>query len=111
VYDKQELLVPVEYYASLYPTQFVEEEAARAAKKEAKAESRAARVEGALAARPAGSKPTVEEVGQRETGAAAQGGQAAPAKPRLTPEEIERRKAEAAARRAQRQAKGDGEGS
>ncbi len=103
VYDKQTLMAPVEYYAALCPTQFAEEEAARAAKREAKAESRAARTEGAPAAQTAGGKPAAEEAKQRKAEAPA------PARPRLTSEEIERRKAEAAARRAQRQAKEEGE--
>jgi NADH-quinone oxidoreductase subunit I len=36
IYDKEELTVPVSYYARLYPTQYAEEEKARADKKKAK---------------------------------------------------------------------------
>jgi NADH-quinone oxidoreductase subunit I len=36
VYDKEELMVPVEYYAKLYPTQYAQEEAARAEKEQGK---------------------------------------------------------------------------
>jgi hypothetical protein len=35
-YDRQMLLVPVEYYAKLHPTDYEREEAARQAKEEAK---------------------------------------------------------------------------
>ncbi len=78
IYDKQELLVPLDYYAALYPNQYAQEEAARAAKDESKAAKRSAQAGGAAKAQPARGK--------------------------LSPEEIERRRAAAAARRAQRQA-------
>ncbi|NOZ29585.1 MAG: 4Fe-4S dicluster domain-containing protein [Chloroflexi bacterium] len=78
IYTKQELMVPLEYYAALYPNQFAAEEEARAAKEKAR-QARAS----------------------RQAGAAAKGG----GRGKLSPEEIERRRAAAAARRAQRQAK------
>ncbi|MCD6290062.1 MAG: 4Fe-4S binding protein [Anaerolineae bacterium] len=37
IYDKQALLVPLEYHAAIHPTEYAEEEAAKAAKAQAKA--------------------------------------------------------------------------
>ncbi|MER2599895.1 MAG: NADH-quinone oxidoreductase subunit I [Caldilineales bacterium] len=59
VYNKTELTVPLEYYASLYPTQFVEEEARRAEEEAKKAAKQAAKSGGKPAAKeaPAAAKP------------------------------------------------------
>ncbi|HEY63913.1 MAG TPA: NADH-quinone oxidoreductase subunit I [Caldilineae bacterium] len=55
ILDKQDLMVPLDYYAALYPEQYAAEEAARAAKEKAKA-ARAARrgARGGAGARGAG---------------------------------------------------------
>ncbi len=87
IFDLNELRVPTTYYASIRPTEWAEEEAAR---KEKEAE-KAARP----AARPA-EKPAAKPTPIALTAAPAE--PAAPAK--RSPEEIERLKAEAAARRA-----------
>ena len=71
VYNKTELTVPVEYYASIYPTQFAEEEARRAeedAKKAAKQAGKAPR-------------PGKEAAPAADAPAAAAAPAAAPAKP------------------------------
>lgn len=60
VYNKAELTVPLEYYASLYPTQFVEEETRRAEEEAKKAAKQAAKGGGKPAATketPAAAKP------------------------------------------------------
>ena len=73
VYDKEELTVPLEYYAALWPTQFAEEQERRAKEKEeelrreeekkkaaeAKAKAKAAGTEGA-AAKPKRSKEELD---------------------------------------------------
>jgi len=52
VYDMEELTVPVEYYAALYPTQYAEEEARRA-EEEARKAAKAAKRGGGRSAKPA----------------------------------------------------------
>ncbi len=93
VFDLQKLRVPTTYYASIRPTDWEEEEAARKAKEAEKAAkpAPAPKVGAGLAPAPAVQPP------------AAAPATAAPA-PSRTPEEIERLKAEAAARRAARAA-------
>lgn len=95
IYDKAELTVPVEYYAALYPTQYVEEETRRAeeeAKKAKKPGREKAPAPAAAAPAPAPAAPTP----------------AAPAAPiartstAISAEELERRRAEAKARSAAR---------
>jgi NADH-quinone oxidoreductase subunit I len=69
VYDKEELTVPLEYYAALWPTQFAEEQERRAKEKEeerrreeekkaAAAAKAAAKAGGAPAARAARPNPS-----------------------------------------------------
>jgi NADH-quinone oxidoreductase subunit I len=83
VFDLKELRVPTTYYARVHPTDWAEEEAARAAKEAEKA----AKVE-----KPAATPVNTEaQAGTRTEGAV---------RPQRTPEEIERLKADAAARRA-----------
>ncbi len=88
IYNMAELTVPVEYYAALYPTQFVEEEARRA-EEEAKKAKKPAR--GAKPAAPAAPAPPVAPAAAAATGATT-----------LSAEELERRRAEAKARVAAR---------
>jgi NADH-quinone oxidoreductase subunit I len=77
VYDKEELTVPVEYYAALWPTQYAaEEEARRKAKEEERAKAEAK-------AKAEADKAT-----------------AAAAKPQRSPEELQALKEQAAARAA-----------
>jgi len=86
IFDLRELRVPTTYYASIRPTDWAEEEAARLAKEAEKA-----------AAKPA-AKPAAAPVAAAGAAAPVPAEPAAPVK--RTPEEIERLKAEAAARRA-----------
>ena len=92
IYNMTELTVPLEYYASIYPTQFVEEEARRAEEeaKKAKKPARGAKPEAKPAAAAAAPAPAAAPV------AAAAGASA------LSAEELERRRAEAKARVAAR---------
>lgn len=90
VYDKEELTVPLEYYAALWPTQFAEEQERRAKEKE---EERR-REEEKKAAAEAKAKAKV---------AGAEGGEA---KPRRTKEELDAMKAQAAAKAAAAKAGG-----
>ena len=92
IYNMTELTVPLEYYASIYPTQFVEEEARRAEEeaKKAKKPARGAKPEAKAAAPAAAPTPTAAP-------AAAVAGASA-----LSAEELERRRAEAKARVAAR---------
>jgi NADH-quinone oxidoreductase subunit I len=86
VYDKEELTVPVEYYAALWPTQYAQEEKVRREAEEAeraKAEAKA--------------KADAEKAKQ------------AADKPKRTPEEIEAMKKKAAERAAAARAKASGE--
>ena len=83
VFDLKELRVPTTYYARIRPTDWAEEEAARAAKEAEKA---------AKAERPAAASGTADAGIETKT----DGGP----RPQRTPEEIERLKAEAAAKRA-----------
>ncbi len=89
IFDLRELRVPTTYYASIRPTDWAEEEAARKAKE---AEKAAAKPAAKPAARPAAAAAPVAAA------PAAPAEAAAPVK--RSPEEIERLKAEAAARRA-----------
>ncbi len=63
VYNMTELTVPLEYYASLYPTQFVEEEARRAEEEAKKAAKQAGKAKPAAKPAPApaaAAKPAAE---------------------------------------------------
>jgi NADH-quinone oxidoreductase subunit I len=128
VFDLKELRVPTTYYARIRPTDWAEEEAARAAKeaeKAAKAERPAPapgveikadasprpqrtseeieRLKAEAAAKRAAQAAGAEAATPAAPAPAAQETGAAPAvaeRPKRTPEEIERLKAEAAARRA-----------
>ncbi len=82
VYDKEELTVPLEYYAALWPTQFAEEQERRAKEKE---EERRREEEKKAAA---------------EAKAKAAGAEAGEARPKRTKEELEAMKAQAAAKAA-----------
>ena len=89
IYNMAELTVPVEYYASLYPTQFAEEEVRRAEEeaKKAKKPARGAKPE---------AKPEVKPVAAAAAPAAAPAAAVAGASA-LSAEELERRRAEAKA--------------
>ncbi|MCS6844496.1 MAG: 4Fe-4S binding protein [Caldilineales bacterium] len=105
VYNKAELTVPLEYYASLYPTQFAEEEKRRAEEEAKKAKKPGREKPAAAPAAPAKPAPAVAKP-------AAPAAPAAPAKPAapaaatsgISQEELERRRAEALARHAARKA-------
>lgn len=84
VYDKEELTVPLEYYAALWPTQFAEEQERRAKEKE---EERRREEE----------KKAAAEAKAKAKAAGAEGGEA---KPRRTKEELDAMKAQAAAKAA-----------
>ena len=90
VYDKAELTVPEEYYAALWPSQFGEEEKARAEKEEA---------DRLAAERKA--KAAAEKAKNAESGGA---------KPKRTKEELEALKARAAQKAAARKQGSSGEG-
>ncbi|GIK72651.1 MAG: hypothetical protein BroJett021_16390 [Chloroflexota bacterium] len=90
VYDKEELTVPVEYYAALWPTQYAAEEEVRAREKE---EARRREEEKKKAAE---AKAKAKEAGDGDA-----------AKPRRTKEELDALKAQAAAKAAAAKA-GDG---
>lgn len=90
VYDKEELTVPVEYYAALWPTQYAAEEEVRAREKE---EARRREEEKKKAAE---AKAKAKETGDGDA-----------AKPRRTKEELDALKAQAAAKAAAAKA-GDG---
>ncbi|MBO9394125.1 NADH-quinone oxidoreductase subunit I [Caldilinea sp.] len=92
VYDKEELTVPVEYYAALWPTQYAAEEAQRARQKE---EERRREEEKKKAA-------------EAKAQAKATDGEGSTAKPKRSKEELEALKAQAAAKAAARKG---GEGS
>ena len=105
VFDLKELRVPTTYYARIKPTDWADEEAARAAKeaeKAAKPERPAKAEAGSSTARTAGAEaapaPVVDVAPAATVSAAAAG--------KRTPEEVERLKAEAAARRAAKAAAG-----
>jgi len=90
VYDKEELTVPLEYYAALWPTQFAEEQERRAKEKE---EERRREEE----------KKAAAEAKAKAKAAGAEGGEA---KPRRTKEELDAMKAQAAAKAAAAKAGG-----
>jgi NADH-quinone oxidoreductase subunit I len=80
-YNLEKLLVPVEYYAKLHPTDYQQEEAERRAKEEAKrkaAEARKAAETKAPAAEPAEAKPDdltrIEGIGPKISGVLRDGG-------------------------------------
>ena len=111
VFDLKELRVPTTYYARIKPTDWADEEAARAAKEAEKAArpERPAKAEaGSSTARTAGVEaapaPVVDVAPAATVAAAAVVVPAAAGK--RTPEEVERLKAEAAARRAAKAAEG-----
>lgn len=120
VYDKEELTVPLEYYAALWPTQFAEEQDRRAKEKEeeqrreaekqkaaaAKAAAKAAGNEEDAASKPKRSKEDLDALkAQAAANAAAkkegdtEDAEAAAKKARL--EELKRKAAEKAAQRKQ----------
>ncbi len=83
VYDKEELTVPLEYYAALWPTQFAEEEHRRAQEKEEerrREEEKQKAAEAKAAAKAAGS------------------GEGADSKPKRSKEELDALKAQAASK-------------
>ena len=82
VYDKEELTVPLEYYAALWPTQFAEEQERRAKEKE---EERRREEEKKAAA-------------EAKAKAKAAGADAGEAKPKRTKEELDAMRAQAAAK-------------
>ena len=90
VYDKEELTVPLEYYAALWPTQFAEEQERRAKEKE---EERRREEEKKAAA-------------EAKAKAKAAGAEAGEARPKRTKEELEAMKAQAAAKAAAAKAGG-----
>jgi NADH-quinone oxidoreductase subunit I len=94
IYNMAELTVPLEYYASLYPTQFVEEEARRA-EEEAKKAKKPARG-GKAEVKPTAPAAQAAPVAAPAVAAAAVGATT------LSAEELERRRAEAKARVAAR---------
>ena len=122
VYDMEELTVPLEYYAALWPTQYEEEQARRKQEEEekrrqeeekaAKAAARAAAKSAAAAEKPAAGAPkrsaaelqalAKERAAQRQTQAAEGGGDddAAAAK-RARMEDLKRRAQERARQRKQ----------
>jgi NADH-quinone oxidoreductase subunit I len=83
VYDKEELTVPVEYYAALWPTQYAAEEEARL---KAEEEERAKAAQKAAAAAAKAAAPAAAT--------AAGDGAAAEAKPKRTAEELKQMAAE-----------------
>lgn len=93
VYDKEELTVPVEYYAALWPTQYAAEEAQRARQKE---EERRREEEKKKAA-------------EAKAQAKATDGEGGTAKPKRSKEELEALKAQAAAKAAARKGGEDSE--
>ncbi|MEA3335728.1 MAG: 4Fe-4S binding protein [Chloroflexota bacterium] len=100
VYNLEELTVPVEYYAAIYPTQYAAEEERRAeeeAKKAAKAAKR--KKPAAPAARAASGAAAASKVAAKP----------APHTSGLSPEELEKRREEAKARAAARKAAAAGE--
>ena len=105
VYDKEELTVPVEYYAALWPTQHAVEEAARRKAAEEEKAKEAAKAAAAASKAAAGAAPqrSAEEVQAMKqqagagNGAAANGEDAAAKKARM--EELKRKAAEKAKQR------------
>ena len=112
VFDLKELRVPTTYYARIRPTDWVDEEAARAAKEAEKAArpERPAKVEAGSSKLEAGSAPAAEvpttATNAPATALAPVAVVAPAAAGKRTPEEVERLKAEAAARRAAKAAEG-----
>jgi NADH-quinone oxidoreductase subunit I len=94
VYNKEELTVPLEYYAALWPTQFAEEQMRRAQEKEE--ERRREEEKKKAAAAKAAAKSAPAEV-------TAESGEA---KPKRTKEELDALKAQAAAKSAAAKAGG-----
>lgn len=85
VYDKEELTVPLEYYAALWPTQFAEEQEHRAKQKEEELRRNEEKK------RAAAAKAQAKATGAAET---------ADAKPKRSKEELDALKAQAAAKAA-----------
>ena len=111
VFDLKELRVPTTYYARIKPTDWTDEEAARAAKeaeKAAKPERPAKAEVGSSTARTAGVEAATAPVADvaLATTVAAAAVVVPAATGKRTPEEVERLKAEAAARRAAKAAEG-----
>ena len=100
LFDLKELRVPTTYYARIRPTDWVDEEAARAAKEAEKAArpERPPKVEAGSSKLEATPAPVVDVAPAATVAAAAVAVPAVVGK--RTPEEVERLKAEAAARRA-----------
>ena len=86
VYNKTELTVPLEYYASIYPTQFAEEEARRAEEEAKKAAKQAAKGAKAPAKEAPAAKPAAVEAAKPAPAAAKP--TPAPAKPALAADNI-----------------------
>ena len=101
VFDLKELRVPTTYYARIKPTDWADEEAARAAKEAEKA----ARPERPAKAE-AGSSKLEAACGRSHPYCAVAAAASWLRQPKRTPEEVERLKAEAAARRAAKAAEG-----
>jgi NADH-quinone oxidoreductase subunit I len=94
VYDKEELTVPVEYYAALWPTQYAaEQEAATKAAEEERAKAEA--------------KAAADAAKAQAKAAVVDGAAPAAAKPTRSKEELEAMKQQAAARAAARKAGGE----
>ena len=116
VFDLKELRVPTTYYARIKPTDWADEEAARAAKEAEKAAKPERPVKAEAGSQKLEAAPaTVAEVAPAAVVASAEAVAAAAvvvpaAAGKRTPEEVERLKADAAARRAAKAAEG-GEGS
>ena len=109
VFDLKELRVPTTYYARIKPTDWADEEAARAAKEAEKAArpERPAKAEAGSSKLEAGSARLWLHVACRLLLAVAPAAAVVPAAAgKRTPEEVERLKAEAAARRAAKAAEG-----
>lgn len=107
VYDKEELTVPIEYYAAMWPTQYAaEKEAQRKAAEEERAKEEAkakAAQEKAAAAAAAQAKKSTDGAAKKAAAPAADGGEDEAAK-KARLEEMKRKAAERA-----RQRKGGGE--
>ena len=94
VYDKEELTVPLEYYAALWPTQYAEEQARRAQEKEEERRREEEKKKAAAA------KAAAKAAGEGE-GAA---------KPKRSKEELDALRAQAAAKSAAKKEDGGAEG-
>ena len=101
VYSKEELTVPLEYYAALWPTQFAAEEQQR------KQEEETERLRAEEKKRAAEEKARAKAAGE-VTAATSEAAATAGAKPKRSPEELAAMKAAAAAKAAARKSGDDG---